>query len=96
LDYWEYQYNFHIWKNDGLCITPNVNLVTNVGFKKRKRRIRKLMKETANILPLQHPEIIERHKRSDKYVFKKVYQKSLSRIFADWFSEVVLGGEKKL
>jgi hypothetical protein len=96
LDYWEYQYNFHIWDCNGLCITPNVNLVTNVGFKKRKRRIRKLMKETANILPLQHPEAIERHKRSDKYVFKKVYQKSLSRIFTDWFSEVVLGAEKKL
>jgi hypothetical protein len=96
LDYWEYQYNFHIWEHDGLCITPNVNLVTNVGFKKRKRRIRRLMKETANILPLQHPEIIERHKRSDKYVFKKIYQKRLSRIFADWFNELVLGAEKKL
>jgi hypothetical protein len=96
LDYWEYQYNFHIWMNNGLCISPNVNLVTNTGFKKRKRRIRKLMKETAPILPLQHPEIIERNYRADAYTFKKVYRRRLYRIFADWFDEIILGLEKKL
>jgi len=96
LDYWEYQYNFHIWLNNGLCISPNVNLVTNVGFKKRKRRIRKLMKKTAPILPIQHPQIIERNKRADAYTFRKVYKRRLSRIFADWFNELILGQEKKL
>jgi hypothetical protein len=96
LDYWEYQYNFHIWRNHGLCISPTVNLVTNVGFKKRKRRIRKLMKKTAPILPLQHPENIERNLRADAYTFKKVYRRRLDRIFADWFNETILGLEKKL
>jgi len=96
LDYWEYQYNFHIWQHYGLCISPNVNLVTNVGFQKRKRRVRKLMKKTASILPLQHPETIERNERADNYTFKKVYRRGLSRIFADWFNELILGFEKKL
>jgi len=96
LDYWEYQYNFHIWLHNGLSISPNVNLVTNVGFKKRKRRIRKLMKKTDPILPLQHPQTIERNKRADAYTFRKVYQRRLSRIFADWFNELILGQEKKL
>jgi len=96
LDYWEYQYNFHIWAHNGLCISPNVNLVTNVGFKKRKRRIRRLMKETTPILPLQHPEKIERNKRADAYTFRKVYQRGLSRIFFDWFDELILRKEKKL
>jgi hypothetical protein len=96
LDYWEYQYNFHIWEQNGLCISPNVNLVTNVGFKKRKRRIRKLMKETALILPLNHPETIERNKKADAYTFKKVYKRKLSRIFFDWFNELILRQEKKL
>jgi hypothetical protein len=82
--------------NGGLCISPNVNLVTNVGFKKRKRRIRKLMRETAPILPLQHPDTIERNFRADAYTFKKVYRRRLSRIFSDWFSEIILGLEKKL
>jgi hypothetical protein len=96
LDYWEYQYNFHIWRNNGLCISPNVNLVTNVGFKKRKRRVRKLMKKAAPILPLQHPDTIERNKRADSYTFKKVYRRRLIRIFSDWFNELVLGFEKTL
>ena len=96
LDYWEYQYNYHIWTHYGLCISPNVNLVTNVGFKKRKRRIRKLMKKTSPILPLQHPEKIERNLRADAYTFKKVYQRKLFRIFSDWFDEIILGLEKKL
>lgn len=96
LDYWEYQYNFHIWLKNGLCISPNVNLVTNVGFKQRKRRIRRLMKSTKNILPLDHPQTIVRHRRADNYTFKKVYQRRLSRIFADFFNEFILGQEKKL
>jgi len=96
LDYWEYQYNFHIWLNNGLCVSPNVNLVTNVGFKKRKRRIRKLMKKTDPILPIQHPKTIERHKRADAYTFRKVYRRRFARIFADWFDELILGQEKKL
>lgn len=96
LDYWEYQYNYHIWNKNGLCISPNVNLVTNVGFKKRKRRIRKLMRKSAPILPLQHPEIIERNYKADAYTFRKVYRRRLSRILDDWFRELVLGLEKKL
>jgi hypothetical protein len=96
LDYWEYQYNFHIWAHNGLCVSPNVNLVTNVGFKKRRRRVRKLMKKTAPILPLQHPEVIERNKRADKYIFRKVYKRGLARVFSDWFNELILGQEKKL
>jgi hypothetical protein len=96
LDYWEYQYNYHIWKQNGLCISPNVNLVTNVGFKKRKRRVRKLIKKAAPILPLLHPEIIERNKKADAYTFRKVYKRRLARIFADWFNELILGQEKKL
>jgi len=96
LDYWEFQYNYHIWACNGLCISPNVNLVTNVGFKKRKRRVRKLMRKTAPILPLQHPETIERNKKADNYTFRKVYKRRLSRIFADWFNELVLRLDKKL
>jgi hypothetical protein len=96
LDYWEYQYNFHIWKNYGLCISPNVNLVTNVGFKKRRRRVRKLMRKSKPILPLQHPETIERNQRADNYTYKKVYKRRLVRMFADWFNELILGQEKQL
>jgi len=96
LDYWEYQYNFHIWVHDGLCVSPNVNLVKNIGFKNRKKRIRRLMKDTSNIMPLREPHEIVRNIRVDKYIFKKVYKRAFYRIFFDWFNAVVLGMEKKI
>ena len=32
---WDYQWMYSIWKENGLCITPNVPLVRNVGFDER-------------------------------------------------------------
>lgn len=32
IDTWDYQWNYCIWKNDGLSIAPNFNLVSNIGF----------------------------------------------------------------
>ena len=32
IDTWDYQWNACVWFNKGLCITPNKNLVTNIGF----------------------------------------------------------------
>lgn len=29
---WDYQWAFSIWKNNGIVVTPNVNLVSNIGF----------------------------------------------------------------
>jgi len=33
-DTWDYQWMFWIWKNDGLCITPWYNMISNIGFGK--------------------------------------------------------------
>ena len=32
IDTWDYQWIFTIWKNNGICITPNYNLISNIGF----------------------------------------------------------------
>ncbi|PBQ33850.1 nucleotide-diphospho-sugar transferase [Sphingobacteriaceae bacterium] len=32
IDTWDYQWNYAIWKNQGKVITPNVNLISNIGF----------------------------------------------------------------
>lgn len=32
---WGYRWMFSVWKENGLCITPNVSLVQNVGFDER-------------------------------------------------------------
>jgi hypothetical protein len=54
------------------------------------------MKKSATIMPLQHPAMIERNYRADRYTFKKVYKRRLSRIFADWFNEFILRQKKEL
>mgnify|MGYP001267844952 CR=1 FL=1 len=32
IDTWDYQWIFTIWQNNALCVTPNYNLVSNIGF----------------------------------------------------------------
>jgi hypothetical protein len=32
VDTWDYQWLYTIWQNKGICIVPNANLVTNIGF----------------------------------------------------------------
>ncbi len=32
IDTWDYQWNYAIWKNNGLSVVPDVNLVSNIGF----------------------------------------------------------------
>ncbi|MDR3047630.1 MAG: hypothetical protein LBU51_08495 [Bacteroidales bacterium] len=96
LDIWEYQYIYHLWYLHGLSITPNVNLVTNIGLRDKKRRIRKLTRYTDKIMPLVHPKEITQNKKADKYSFKHVYNKAFIKMFANWFNEYLLGKEKKI
>ena len=32
IDTWDYQWIFTIWKYNGICITPNRNFISNIGF----------------------------------------------------------------
>lgn len=32
IDTWDYQWNYTIWENKGLCITPEINMCYNIGF----------------------------------------------------------------
>lgn len=32
IDTWDYQWVFTVWKNNGLSVMPNVNMVSNIGF----------------------------------------------------------------
>lgn len=32
MDTWDYQWNYAIWNQQGKVVTPNVNLITNLGF----------------------------------------------------------------
>ena len=96
LDIWEYQYIYYLWYKGGLSITPYNNLVTNVGLKNKKRKIRKLMRQTQEIRPIEHPIEVTQNIGADKYSFKHIYNKVFIKMFSDWFNEYLLGKEKKL
>src|SRR5260221_761939 len=32
IDTWDYQWGFSVWKNNGLSLSPNFNLISNIGF----------------------------------------------------------------
>ena len=83
---WDYQWFYTTWKNNGIGITSNVNLIINLGF--RNNAIHTFLRdsirepETLNSIqfPLIHPaKIIDRF--ADQYTFKNAFSHSISRLF---------------
>ncbi len=88
--YWDYQFNLHIWAHHGYCITPYLNLVTNVGFKKQaKRKIRRLKRNAYPIMPLSHPTSTEQNVKEDRYMFKHVFKRAFLFLFRDWLKDIL-------
>lgn len=74
IDTWDYPWVASVWFKNGLTATPNVNLVSNIGFGKDGTHTKKKgygsnipTKSLGNIV---HPKIIEINYDADKYDFK--------------------------
>ncbi len=82
---WDYQWWFAIWKNGGIAITPNVNLVLNLGF--RNTGAHSFLYDTIRepsitfpvLFPLIHPKNKIINRKADLFTYKNVYSHSLSR-----------------
>ena len=76
---WDYQWTYAVWKNGGLTIAPNLNLVSNIGFGEGATHTTDLESEHANMsaknlkLPLKHPDSIERDIDADNYTTKIMF-----------------------
>lgn len=72
IDTWDYQWVYTIWKNKGLSIIPNYNLVTNIGFDSRATHTKLSIAPSAYRpvttieFPLLHPQSIKANKNVDK------------------------------
>jgi hypothetical protein len=70
LHIWDYQWTFACWQNDGLCILPQVDLVSNIGFNTdgthtvRQNQFANLPLSEIHF-PLKHPDQIIRDRRAD-------------------------------
>jgi hypothetical protein len=81
---WDYQWVFAKLLNSGLCIVPNVNLITNIGFTgdsthSFENSALSDMTMSELLFPLIHPEFIIRDTISDKVFFNK-YIRTVSRL----------------
>jgi|WetSurMetagenome_2_1015567.scaffolds.fasta_scaffold00566_4 hypothetical protein len=77
---WDYQWTYAIFANNGLCIIPNVNLVSNIGFGPEALNTKNPYSLLANIpaqklkVPLRHPDFMLPDKQSDDYMSIRVYR----------------------
>lgn len=62
---WDYQYTFSMWKNSGIAIVPNVNLISNIGFGEGATHTQSMSSPHANMiseslpLPIKAPKLYE-------------------------------------
>ena len=55
---WAYQWTFRIVENDGLCINPSVNLVSNIGFQENATHTKVEISKWANMPTFEITKII--------------------------------------
>ncbi len=76
LNTWDYIWALTCWMQKGLVVTPNINLVTNVGFDSRATHTLNASSNMANRrsesmkFPLVHPTRVKRDVEADRYVDK--------------------------
>ena len=81
IDTWDYQFVLTCWLQHALCITPNVNLITNIGFGAGATNTALLegeslyanMPVTEMTLPLQHPPFMVQHTAADHFTQTTLY-----------------------
>ncbi len=78
-DAWDYIWIMTCWKNHALTVLPNVNLVSNVGFRndatntKSKSGTSENIRMTADIGLIRHPSVLTRDVDADRYTFDHVF-----------------------
>jgi hypothetical protein len=83
-DVWDYQWEFTVYSNSGLCIVPEVNLVRNIGFGADATHTFNLHDKKAKVyeqeieFPLRHPKFVIRDVESDRRYFNKMMRDKAS------------------
>jgi len=73
---WDYQWGFAKIINHGLSVTPNANLISNIGFREDGTHVTNSNSSFANVqtlnlhIPLRHPNFICRDRISDQKYLK--------------------------
>ncbi len=78
IDTWDYSWAYACWKNAGLTVLPEQNLVSNIGFRTDATHTTDKdhhlgERPTAAITSLKHPEIIADHKAADAFTWQNIF-----------------------
>jgi hypothetical protein len=82
---WDYQWWYAIWKNKGIAIVPNTNLIVNLGFRNTGSHIflsdciREPSTSSSMLFPLTHPINKIINFEADKFTYKNAYSHSFPR-----------------
>jgi hypothetical protein len=84
VDTWDYQWHASICHYGGLTVTPNVNLVSNIGFGPNATNFKSFNSPLARIATsslgeIIHPKAIVQDQAADRFVFKNVYSARLKK-----------------
>jgi hypothetical protein len=75
IDYWDYQFLFACWAQNGLAISPATSLVSNIGFREDASHTKSANSACATIpvvemkFPLRHPQYVVRDREADQLHF---------------------------
>lgn len=81
---WAFYFLLSIWKNNGITVTPNLNLIRNLGFatnlstNQHDLDIQTTLSKNRLEIPLKHPKLIKLNERADNQVFYSVYKKNIT------------------
>ena len=74
---WDYTWAFTCWQNHGLTVLPNVNLISNLGFRSDGTNLTKESKlanlPIEDIGQIRHPSFTVRDRTADEYTFEHVF-----------------------
>ncbi len=78
IDTWDYQWQYCIWENNGLIVTPNKNLIKNIGFGHDATHTNNLNHKLANMVyenlgEIKYVSEIKQNLEADNYVFDYVF-----------------------
>ncbi len=78
IDTWDYSWMGSAWFNDGITVTPNVNLVSNIGFGINSTHTKDKSNKAANIPTkeigtIKHPSSINVDYEADRWTFDHHY-----------------------
>lgn len=91
IETWAYPFVYHVWKNGGLSIVPNVNLISNIGFGKDAVHTKDINDLKSN-LPTQDIDLrsvgvkkkVVRNITNDDYERRFVLRINLINVFKYW------------